>query len=251
MREALRVNPQHEESKQALKQYIVQQQQLDDLRAQANAMRGKNVEQSVELFLKVLAIRPDDAGAHGRLGTLYAQLGDREKAITYLSQVEELDPDDQYGLSMLGWLSYLDSDFSRAAEYYQRADEIEPYSSKINMLWGSSLARLGRNDEAAERLQIAIKSDPKNLDAMRELVDLRIRQGDFQAAAEIAEQAARLTQHRSVRELMVLAQCHAALNSKAIAADVVALAIQASRSNPAEVSRIKQWCEENAIALVP
>ena len=210
-------------------------------------MRSTNVEKSVELFLKVISIHPDDAGAHGRLGTLYAQLGEREKAVSYLKQVAELDPDDQYGLSMLGWLSYLDKNFEDAAEYYRRADAIEPYSSKINFLWGSSLARIGRNEDAVERLQESIKSDPKNLDAMRELIDVKMRLNEPHAAADVAEQAARLTQHHSVRELMVLAQCHLALNNKAIAGEVVALAIQAAQHDVAEISRIKQWCQDNAI----
>lgn len=249
MRESLRIDPKHDESHKSLKQYILQQQQLDDLRAQANARRGTNVQQAIELFLKVLSIRPDEAGAHGRLGTLYAQQGDREKAVSYLNQVAELDPDDQYGLSMLGWLSYLDSDFEKAADYYQRADAIEPYSSKINFLWGSSLARTGRNEEAVQRLQVSLKSDPKNLDAMRELIDVKMRLNEPQAAADIAEQAARLTQHRSVRELMVLAQCQSALKNTEIASDVVALAIQASQNNPVEIAGIKKWCEENAIKI--
>ncbi|MDX1928585.1 MAG: tetratricopeptide repeat protein [Pirellulaceae bacterium] len=249
MRESLRISPNHEESKESLQQYIAQQQELDELRAQANAARSKDVDQSIALFQKVLTVRPNDAGAHGRLGTLYAQLGDREKATTYLSKVAELDPDDQYGLSMLGWLAFLDSDFKRAAEYYEQADAIEPFSSKINFLWGSSLARLGRDQDAQQRLQIAIKSDPKNLDAMRELIDVSLRLNEFQAAAEVAEQAVRLTQHRSLRELMVLAQCHVNLNDKPLAGEIVALAIQAAQGNPADIAKITQWCQENKVEL--
>ena len=100
-----------------------------------------------------------------------------------------------------------------------------------------------------ERLQESIKSDPKNLDAMRELIDVKMHLKEPQAAADIAEQAVRLTQHRSVRELMVLAQCHISLNSRTIAGDVIALAIQAAQNDGAEISRIKQWCQENAIKL--
>lgn len=249
MRESLRISPEHEQSQQALRQYIKQQLDLNDLRAKANALRGTHIEQSIELFSKAIAICADDAQSVGRLGTLFAQQGDREKAVDYLTQVAELDPDDPYGLSMLGWLSYLDSDFEKAAGYYERADAIEPYSTKINFLWGSSLARLDRNAEAVQRLQISLKSDPKNLDAMRALIDVKLRLNEPQAAAEVAEQAARLTQHRSVRELMVLAQCHTALDNKAIASDVVALAIQAARNDAAEISRIKQWSQENAIKI--
>ena len=248
MREALRVNAQHAESQKSLQQYIAQQQQFDELRAQANMIRSTNPDKSIELFQQSLSIRPDHAGSVGRLGTLFAQRGDREKAVNYLKQVAEIDPDDQYGLSMLGWLSYLDSDFEKAVGYYERADAIEPYSSKINFLWGASLARLGRNEEAVNRLQVAIKSDPKNLDAMRELIVIKMQLNDFKTAAEVAEQAARLTQHRSVRELMVLAQCHVALNDKMIATEIATLAMRATQ-NPAEVAKIKQWCQENAVEI--
>ncbi len=70
--------------------------------------------------------------------------GRSRTSIQLLERVAELDPDDQYGLSMMGWLAFLDSDFQRAADFYRRADEIEPFSTKINQLWGASLARLGQ-----------------------------------------------------------------------------------------------------------
>lgn len=249
MREALRVVPEHAVSQQSLKTYAQQQQQLDELRLQANAMRQRSAEKAIELFLDVLKIRPDEAGAHGRLGTLYAQQGDRVKAAEHLHRVADIDPDDQYGLSMLGWLAYLDSDFSKAANYYQQADAIEPFSTKINHLWGASLARIGRFAEADERLQVSLKSDPKNLDAMRELIQVKLLLSELPAAAEWAEQAARLTAHRSVRELMVLAHCQNALDRKTLAADVVQLALSVTGNNPAETAKIKQWCQENAVSF--
>jgi len=248
MREALHIAPEHDVSQRSLKLYSQRQQQLDELRSQAHAMRQHSAEKSIELFHEVLKIRPDDAGAHGRLGTLYAQQGDRAKAVEYLSRVVDLDPDDQYGLSMLGWLAYIDSDFSQAADYYQQADSIEPFSTKINYLWGASLAWIGRLSDADQRLQVSLESDPKNLDAMRERIQVKLRLGDVPAAAELAEQATRLTEHRSVRELMVLAHCQNALDRKVIAEDIVQLAMKATGNNPTETEKIRLWCQENAIA---
>jgi tetratricopeptide (TPR) repeat protein len=248
MRESLCIDPHHEASRALVGQYAQQQKQLDALRARAHSMRATDIDQAIELLLKVLEIRPDDAAAHGRLGTLYAQKGERETALGYLSQVAELDPDDQYGLSMMGWLAYIDSQFEQAAEYYRRANDIEPYNSKINFLWGSCLARIGQPQEALKRLQTALASDPKNLDAMRELIQVHLQVNDVQSAAKTAEQAVRLTQHRSVRDLMMLAQCHVALSDQAIAAEVAMLAIQAAQGE-AEVFKIRQWCQENAVTL--
>ncbi len=246
MRESLRIKPDHEEALQRVKKYGKQQQEFDALRRSANVMRNQNVDKSIELFQEVLKIRPDDAAAHGRIGTLYAQKRDREQAIKFLERVAELDPDDQYGLSMMGWLAFLDSDFERAASFYERADKIEPFSTKINQLWGASLARLGRLDLAEKRLAVSLQADPRNLDAMRELVQVKLRLQKNDEAIEVAEQATRLTAHQSLQELMTLAHCHLEKKNTQIATEVVQLALQVTR-NPDDAARIKAWCEEKGL----
>ena len=48
------------------------------------------------------------ARAHGRLGTTYAVVGQKQLAVKHLQAAAKYDPDDPYGPAMLGWLAYLD-----------------------------------------------------------------------------------------------------------------------------------------------
>ncbi len=250
LRELLRIDPESESARIELAGLAARQRQFDDLHSQAqHAMQQQRFRDAQQLFQQVLAIRPDDATAIGRLGTVLAQRGARAEAEATLRRVAEVDPDDQYGWSMLAWLAYLDGDFQQAAEFYEKANAIEPFNSKVNRLWGSSLLKCDRLDEGIARLQIALHSDPKNLDAMRDLVDAYVQTSRLESAAEWAEQAARLTEHRSLRELMVLAECQLNLGRRDQAEDVVQLALNVAEGDAAATAQIEAWATQNLIRV--
>src|SRR5262249_60480077 len=104
--------------------------------------------EAVAALKKVLAVNPDLAEAHGKLGTVYALSGENGLAEKPLREVARCDPDDPYGYSMLGWLAYLKDRAADAAEAYRRADEIQPFDAQINYQRGLALAKLGDWPEA-------------------------------------------------------------------------------------------------------
>ncbi|MCC6510817.1 MAG: tetratricopeptide repeat protein [Pirellulaceae bacterium] len=245
MREAARIAPDDALVGERLTHYTSQQRAYDDLVSSAeHAKRSGRDREAIELFQQVLKIRPDNAQAVGRLGALYANLGDRAQAEKLLKQCSEMDPDEQYGLSLLAWLALNDQRFAEAAQYYAAADEREPFNSKLNYLWGLSLVRSGQLAAGIERLELALKSDPRNLDAMRELIAAYIRLPAPEPAVQWAQRAAELTEHKSLRDLMRLAECQVALGQKDKATVVVALAIDvAQQVAPTAVADIKLWSE--------
>ncbi len=197
MRELLRIAPDSAEGQSLLQQYTRQQREFDDLLNQAEHLRNTNRDrESLEMFQRVLKIRPDNSKAIGRIGAIYYKLGDRQQAESYLSRVAEVDPDDQYGLSMMAWNSLNIGEFARAVELYERADAIEPYNSKLNGLWGIALIKDGRTAAGIKRLLVACESDPKNLQAIRELVKVHVEQQQFAIAETWAIKAVQLTGHQ-------------------------------------------------------
>ncbi|MEZ6136348.1 MAG: tetratricopeptide repeat protein [Pirellulaceae bacterium] len=250
MREILRLDEMHIEARQRLDEYAQQQRAFDDLLSSAqHALRQQRHTEAIDMFKRVLEIHPENATAMGRLGTIYAQQGQRELAEEYLEKVTEIDPDNQYGVSMSAWLAFLDQNYAVAAEKYAAADAIEPFNSRINQLWGTSLARSGKLKEGVARLQVALQSDPRNLEAMQELIDVYMTLGEHSQAVHWAEQAARLTEHQSLRELMVLAECQVAHGEQQKAGDVVQLALQVATGQPETQVEIRRWAASQNVQV--
>jgi tetratricopeptide (TPR) repeat protein len=159
-RESLRFDP-APATREELQALLAIQYELDAgfLKA-VEEIRERRHSEAIETLEKLLALKPDLARAHGRLGTVYAIVGKPELARQHLQAVAECDHDDPYGHAMLGWLAYLDGRPDVALEHYRRADEVEPYNAKMQHQMGLALVRLDRWPEAAERFRQALKIDP-------------------------------------------------------------------------------------------
>jgi tetratricopeptide (TPR) repeat protein len=155
----------------------------------------------------VLQINPDLAKVHGKLGAVYAALGQKDLAIEHLETVTRLDPDDGYGETMLAWMAWLEGRYQDAIDHYQKADEIEPYQAKIHFQWGQALAKLQSWPLAEERLRQAVTIDPNHLDACLSLSQVMKAQNRLDEATRYASQAATITRQQNPDVLLYLAQC--------------------------------------------
>ncbi|MFO0929313.1 MAG: tetratricopeptide repeat protein [Gemmataceae bacterium] len=152
-REALRLSP-TPRVRTALQELITLQSSLDrGLREAQTAYTARQFPQAVEALERVLAVNPKHASAHGKLGTVLAILGQRDRATEHLQAVARCDPDDAYGDNMLGWLAYLDGDHASADEAFRRADERYPFTAEIQFRWGLALSGLGRWPDAEAKFR--------------------------------------------------------------------------------------------------
>src|SRR5262249_4649682 len=150
LREALRVEP-APDTRERLRRAVATQAALDlDLADGLHQMEERRFAEAIETFTKLLALKPDHAVAHGKLGTAYAVTGREDLAVRHWRAVAESDPDDSYGHSMLGWQAYLGGRAADAVEAYHKAAEIEPFNAKIRYHAGLALEKLGRLPEAAD-----------------------------------------------------------------------------------------------------
>lgn len=194
--------------------------------AQWHAREGRQG-QAIELYQRILAVKPDSALAHGRLGTAYAAVGEQQLAIKHLQLAESHDPNEPYAPAMLGWLAYLDEDFDVALQHYARAEAIEPYSAMINARMGLALVKAGRDPEAMERLTKAITIDPRDTNAFLGLSQAHRRAANGSDWLKYGLQAARLTRFEEPEILFNLSEAYAEVGqwSKAITTAEQALAI--------------------------
>jgi tetratricopeptide (TPR) repeat protein len=245
LREALHLDP-APAVRAELDRVIATQTQLDDdLVAGMHEVEQRRFGRAVERLTRVLAVKPDYAVAHAKIGTAYAGTGQPELARKHLEAVARYDPDDPYGFMMLGWLAYLRGAADEAVAHYRKADEADPYSAKVHYHWGLALTKLGRFPEAAEHFGKALTIDPDHAGACQALSDALRRSGRPVEAVGYAKRAARLTDQGNADVLLTLAEAYAAAGHPVRARDTAARALQvAPASNPELVPEIRWRLEE-------
>ena len=101
----------------------------------------------------------------GRVGAMYYQQGNFEKARTIFEGLVELDPESANAHSALGGLLTLMQDDGTAVEHLNRAIEINPSQIAPYVNLGEIYIRQQRIEAAVENLKKAIELDPDERDA--------------------------------------------------------------------------------------
>jgi tetratricopeptide (TPR) repeat protein len=208
-------------------------------------IQKKKFKEAAQTLEDVLALKPDLAPVHGKLGSVYASLGDKEKAHKHLEAVSLFDPDEPYGESMLGWLAYLDGQHDLAIEHYRRAEEMEPRNIKVRHNEGLAHLGLQRWPEAEAAFRKTLALDPKHSGAYQGLSHALRGQGQTAEALKNALQAAELTRYQSADVLLSLADAYADAGKLAEAQNTAARALAAAKGgNPQFIAQIAAKIEE-------
>ncbi|HEY0460714.1 MAG TPA: tetratricopeptide repeat protein [Pyrinomonadaceae bacterium] len=112
-----------------------------------------------------LSISPQEFAEMGRVGAMYYQQGNFEKARTIFEGLVELDPENANAHSALGGLLTLQQDDSRAVEHLLRAIELNPSQIAPYVNLGEIYIRRQRIEDAVANLKQAIELDPDERDA--------------------------------------------------------------------------------------
>jgi tetratricopeptide (TPR) repeat protein len=245
VREALRIDP-AQATQQKLSEAVAAQAKLDtDLVEALHQMNDGRLTDAIDTLNQILQIKPDWAVVHGKLGTLYAMTGQRERAIEHWQAVAKYDPNDPYGFNMLGWQAYLEGRSRDAVESFRRADEIGPFDAGINYRFGLALLKLGELPEAGDRFRRTVVIDPNHAGGCQGLSDALRRQGRAAEAVRYALRAARLTEFKNPDVLITLAEAYSAAGRLAEAHETGARALGAAQANsPAMVPQIRRRMEE-------
>ncbi|MBC7852966.1 MAG: tetratricopeptide repeat protein [Pirellulaceae bacterium] len=208
-RQAQRIHP-TPAAKEKLAGVIALQSKIDGNWFQAaQEIQEKKFAAAAVTLEGILAVKPDLPLAHGKLGSVYASLGQKEKAREHLEAVSRLDPDEPYGESMLGWLDYLDGRHGEALEHYHRAAEMEPRNAKVKDNQGLAHLGLGQWQEAEAAFGKVLALDPKHSGAYQGLSHALRGRGQNAEALKNALRAAELTRFANVDILLSLADAYA------------------------------------------
>jgi len=245
IREALRLDTApdiRDNLRKVLQEVVAIQSQIDDSWNDAvHQITGNRSAEAIETLNRILTLKPNDARAHARLGTLYAISGQMRLSIEHLQAVDKYDPDNPSGHAMLGWLAYLDGRSKEALEHYRSADEVEPYNAKINFQMGLVLTRLNRSEEAMARFRKTLAIDPKNIEACQSLGRALRAQGHPDEALPFAQRAVKLSASRNLDDLQALAETYAETNRPTDAANTIAVALElAKKESPTRAPHISK-----------
>lgn len=112
-----------------------------------------------------LSISRDEFMEMGRIGAVYYQQGNLDKARTIFEGLVELDPDSAEAHSALGALLTLKQEDEKAIEHLKAAVALNPRQIAPYVNLGEIFIRQQRLEEAVENLKKAIELDPNERDS--------------------------------------------------------------------------------------
>lgn len=124
-----------------------------------------------DMFRRAIALDPQYAQAYAHLAWwhnlrvgegLSSNVGeDQQRAIEFSQRSIELDPRDAWALSVAGHIqSFLNRRFAAALEMFDQALQLNPSCATAWALSGTTLAYIGRGEEATTRVRNALRLSP-------------------------------------------------------------------------------------------
>jgi tetratricopeptide (TPR) repeat protein len=242
LREALQVAPEPT-TRQRLQEVIKRQVEVDELYAKLAAVNNSR-DQVIQLLTSILLIRPDDARAHGDLGTLYATTGRHAEAIPHLQAVAKCDPFDSSGMVRLAWIALVEGRPQEAASLCAQADKIEHGNPANYFLWGLALAKQKRWADAEQQFRKTLKSEPTHGGANQGLSEALRHQGQAAEALRFARRALRFGNPNDPELLLTLAEAYVAAKRLRDARTTFEQALAAAANNPTLAPAIRARLNE-------
>ena len=112
-----------------------------------------------------LNISPQEFTEMGRVGAMYYQQGNFDKARTIFEGLVELDPESANAHSALGGLLTLQQEDEKAVEYLTKAVQLNPSQIAPYVNLGEIYIRQQKIEDAVANLKKAIELDPDEKDA--------------------------------------------------------------------------------------
>jgi tetratricopeptide (TPR) repeat protein len=152
------------------------------------------------VYRQVQADEPTNVKAIALGASMLYRLGETEKAASEYERALTLDPDNSLALNGLGALAAQGGDYNAAIRHFVKGAKAEAERDspdhvllgEVYRNWALALARKGDLAEAAEKLRQALKANPEDSVAHRELGDIAAQLGNLAESRKELEQAVAL-----------------------------------------------------------
>ena len=119
--------------------------------------QDRDIQSAMQVYENALKHNPNFWFAANNLAYLISEAttdpGALKRAYKLAEKAISLRPNEPAVLDTLAWISYQQKDYNRALGFMDRALERAPDAAILNFHMGMILTRLGRNEEAKERLE--------------------------------------------------------------------------------------------------
>ncbi len=166
--------------------------------ATALALKG-NWAESISLYKRALAVKPDDSLFHANLARAYAKSGDPSSAVKELEAAYKLNSKDKNVLGALADMSLKQKNLARASLYLKEALQLYPSSPQLHDRLSYVLAQEAQQpgddwllDLALHHASKAVELDQHSLQALLNLGSVQLLKGDPAAASKAYQSAALL-----------------------------------------------------------
>ncbi|MGZ5545376.1 MAG: tetratricopeptide repeat protein, partial [Limisphaerales bacterium] len=120
-------------------------------------------------FESALRIKPDDPGALANIGSAYAKLGDKVKAVENYQKCLTVNPTHFGAINGIGRLLEEAGHYDEAIPYFERALAIKANCAEAENNWGFALAHKRDITNALAHYEQALRIDPKSVEAHNNL----------------------------------------------------------------------------------
>ena len=119
-------------------------------------------EQAKNAYERVLALDSTNATAQNNLAWLLAEhAGNIDVALKLAQQAKERSKDNVNVTNTIGWIYYKKNSYQMALQYLRESATKEPGNPMYQYHLGMVYLKLGKNGEARQALEKALKLDPK------------------------------------------------------------------------------------------
>jgi tetratricopeptide (TPR) repeat protein len=162
------------------------------LEAELLRQRGL-VPAAINEYKKAIAQKPDAAGLHYALGTLYRRVGRLDDALAEFNQELRIT-DDPLSYYLIGDVYLQQNNIVRARQSLLKALTIQPGLTEARLDLAKTYQAEGKTAQAVKALQVVIASDPEQQEAHFLLFGLYREQGQIRQARKELETFQRLRQ---------------------------------------------------------
>ncbi|HEV2673676.1 MAG TPA: XrtA/PEP-CTERM system TPR-repeat protein PrsT [Aliidongia sp.] len=154
----------------------------------ATAARANNdLPKSLDLFQKALAADPQNAAVLTQLASVKLDLGDVAGGTANLEHAIQVAPDDEKTIGALFQTLLRNKEYDQAQELAAKERTAHPTKPQGWVMGGMAHALAGKQDEAINDFQQALKVDPAASDAVNDLAGLYLQQGRIDLARAVVE----------------------------------------------------------------
>lgn len=132
----------------------------------SNYYENENYDAAIIFYNRILEIDEQNLDALNRLGKSYIFLDDLNKAFPYFEQALSIDPDFYNAYYNIGLIYDLKGQIDMALPYYDQAIEKAENPHGFRVGKGAALYFVGRYTDSIKELDIVLKDEPNNLDAL-------------------------------------------------------------------------------------